>query len=105
MKRVIREYFTNEERDEMISEQTSNGLLLIEEQNISEGNFLIFGTEDDLPIPPIPEPTLEEILELKIAQNTVETLELISAQNELQKIEQAQSNAELIELMMMIGGM
>lgn len=43
--------------------------------------------------------------QFKIAQNTIETLEVISALNELQKLEQAQSNTEMIELMMMMGGM
>ena len=43
--------------------------------------------------------------QFKIAQNTIETLEIISALNELQKLEQAQSNTEMIELMMMMGGM
>ena len=43
--------------------------------------------------------------QFKIAQNTIETLEIVSALNELQKLEQAQSNTEMIELMMMMGGM
>ncbi len=43
-------------------------------------------------------------IELKFAQNTVETLELISALNALQRLEQAQASAELIELMMMMLG-
>lgn len=52
----------------------------------------------DIPLQP------EQELELKLAQNTAETLELISALNELQKLEQAQSNAELIELMISLQG-
>lgn len=61
-------------------------------------------------IPPIePEltpgqPTLEERISLQIAQNTTETLELSSALNEQQKLEQAQSNAEMIELIMSLQG-
>lgn len=44
-------------------------------------------------------------LTLTSAQNRVETIEIISSLNEMQKLEQAQSNTELIELMMlMIGG-
>lgn len=50
------------------------------------------------------EPSLEEKVELKLAQNTTETLELMAALNELQKLEQAQSNAELIELMLSLQG-
>lgn len=49
--------------------------------------------------------TKEQELELKLAQNTAETIELLSTLNELQRVEQAQANAELIELMMMLGGM
>lgn len=40
-----------------------------------------------------------------IAENTAETLEIVSFLNEQQKVEQAQSNVELIELIMMLGGM
>ncbi len=43
--------------------------------------------------------------QLIIAENTTETLEVVSFLNEQQKVEQAQSNAELIELIMMLGGM
>ncbi|MGF6354085.1 hypothetical protein ABIE27_001995 [Paenibacillus sp. 4624] len=37
------QYVTDEERSQII--EGNSGLLLIEEQNITEGNFLIFGTE------------------------------------------------------------
>lgn len=43
--------------------------------------------------------------QLIIAENTAETLEVVSFLNEQQKVEQAQSNVELIELIMMLGGM
>lgn len=43
--------------------------------------------------------------QLIIAENTAETLEVVSFLNEQAKVEQAQSNAELIELIMMLGGM
>lgn len=56
------------------------------------------------PVEVVPVPTLEDIMELKMAQNTVEMLEIITLLNEMQKIEQAQSNVELIELMMMLQG-
>lgn len=48
--------------------------------------------------------SLEEQLELKMAQNTAETLELVSFINEQQKLEQAKSSAELIELIMSMKG-
>lgn len=43
-------------------------------------------------------------LEVRLAQNTAETLELISILNEQQKVEQAQSNAEMIELILSLQG-
>lgn len=47
-----------------------------------------------------------EVGQLIIAQNTSETLELMTILNEQAKVEQAQSNAELIELILsMTGGM
>lgn len=51
-----------------------------------------------------PEEKARDELKHQLAENTIETLELISALNELQKIEQAQSNAELIELMLSLQG-
>lgn len=82
-------YNNESEREGIINDATSKGWILIKDARLLSGNYLEFDTNT----------------ELKLAQNTVETLELISALNELQKIEQAQSNAELIELMMMLGGM
>jgi len=45
-----------------------------------------------------------EVGQLMIAQNTAEILGVITLLNEQQKLEQAQSNAELIELIMSMGG-
>lgn len=59
--------------------------------------------DDPYPLEP-GEPTLEERMDLKLAQSTTETLELIVLLNEMQRLEQAQSNAELIELMMSLQG-
>ena len=50
------------------------------------------------------EPTIEEKINLQIAQNTAETLEALTTLNEMQKIEQAQSNAEMIELILSLQG-
>lgn len=46
-----------------------------------------------------------EQLLVQLAQTTAETLEVMTTLHEIQKIEQAEANAELIELMMMLGGM
>ncbi len=43
-------------------------------------------------------------IDLATAMNTAETLEVITFLSEMQKIEQAQSNAELIELMLSLQG-
>lgn len=71
--RVKRQYGTVEERDSIIQEHSD--LFLIEEHNITEGNFLVFA--DEYPELPSPEPTLsEQVAELN---NTVGTLILESA--------------------------
>lgn len=51
-------------------------------------------------------PLSEEVkdLEVRLAQNTAETLELVAILNEQQKVEQAQSNAEMIELILSLQG-
>lgn len=66
---------------------------------VGNGNEPVEYAEPDTQLTP------EQQLELKLAQNTAETVELVAMLYEMQKIEQAQSNAELIELMMMLGGM
>ncbi len=45
-----------------------------------------------------------EQLLIQSAENTAETIESILILNEMQKVEQAESNTELIELMMMLQG-
>lgn len=62
----------------------------------------IIDEHDPTPLPP--KPTKEELLELKLAQNTAETIELLATLYEQQKVEQAQANAELIELMLSLTG-
>ena len=52
-------YSTEEEKNLIIESQLANGFYLIEEQNISEGNFLIFGTGTESTNP---EPTETQIL-------------------------------------------
>lgn len=51
------EYKTTEERDEILEEQEALGHFLLEEQNITEGNFLIFGKE--------PNPGVEQSITLE----------------------------------------
>lgn len=60
---------------------------------------------EDIPLAP-EEMKNEKIqeLELKVAENTAETLELVATLIEMQKVEQAQSNAEMIELIMSLQG-
>jgi len=75
--------------------------------SIVDGQIVVdVDTIIDIPESP-KEPTLEEKINLQIAQNTAETLEVLTTLNEMQKIEQAQSNAEMIELILSLnnGGM
>lgn len=51
------EYKTEEEKQAIITEKTTEGLYLTEEQNHIDGNFLIFDTE---PLKPINISPLEE---------------------------------------------
>ncbi|EHB65277.1 hypothetical protein [Paenibacillus lactis] len=70
--KVKKQYTTLEERESLIQENSD--LFLIEEHNITEGNFLVFA--DEYPELPGPEPTLsEQVAELK-QENT-----LLKAQN------------------------
>jgi len=39
--------YTDDTRDKIIAEQTAQGLLLIEDARITEGNFLTFGTPEE----------------------------------------------------------
>lgn len=48
------EYKTKEERENAIEEQQTLGYYLIEEQNITEGNFLIFGEQPNPTVKPEP---------------------------------------------------
>jgi len=71
--RVKKQYTTLAERETLIQEHSD--LFLIEEQNITEGNFLVFA--DEYPELPDPEPTLsQQVTELN---QTVGNLILESA--------------------------
>lgn len=56
------------------------------------------------PPEPDPEPSLEEKMEIKLAENTAETVNLMYELQQAQALEQAQSNAEMVELIMSLGG-
>lgn len=69
-------YSTENERAVIIDKQTKKGLLLVKEENITKGNFLFFVE------PKKTEPTEIELL----------------------RLEQAQANAELFQLVLMLTG-
>lgn len=85
-------YETPEERENIINEQTALGLRLIEEQNIADGNFLIFTDE------PIPESTPQPPTENEILWQTITDLQL-----DLISTNQALTDAQL-EIEMLKGG-
>ena len=68
-------YQSTEEREQIIDEQTQAGHILTCEKNISGGNYLIFNTTSEL----MPEPTEIEVLRLEQAQSNVEMIDLIMA--------------------------
>lgn len=98
------EYKDDYERIQIIEEETLQGFFLVEDCIQENLKYLVFREMPN----PIPDttyvPTLEEKINLQIAQNTAETIEVITLLNEMQRIEQAQSNAELIELIMTLQG-
>lgn len=51
-------YETNEERENIISQNVAQGFIKIEEHNITEGNFLIFVTKEERQ----PQPTQEDYM-------------------------------------------
>lgn len=55
-------YSTAVERDDIYSDYISKGFVFIGEKNIVDGNFLIFGTEEDLPQLPIKEAGIDDYL-------------------------------------------
>jgi hypothetical protein len=57
------QYSTQQERDYLLLLLTENEVL-IEEANISEGNFLIIGTADEIPQAPSLSPTAEEQIQI-----------------------------------------
>lgn len=61
--KITIEYKTNEEREDTLNANSGN--YLIEEQNISEGNFLIFTTV---------KPLTEEVIELQKSQSEQDDL-------------------------------
>lgn len=60
---MIIAYTSTEEREQIIQERTLAGFWLVEEKNITEGNFLVFKNADSPP----PEPSEIEILKQEIA--------------------------------------
>ena len=70
-----------------------------------DGINWVIGTMAIIPLREYIEGLLQtETGQLITAENTAETLEAVSFLNEQQKIEQAQSNAELIELILSLQG-
>lgn len=53
-------YTAQEERDSLYTQKISEGLILIEEMNVLEGNFLIFNTEQPARVP-TPEERLQAL--------------------------------------------
>ena len=67
-------YNNQEERNQILQEKSENGFYLLEEQNITEGNFLIFGEKPNSSTPIQP----SEVNILKAQLNaTVERQEFI----------------------------
>ncbi|WIV11368.1 hypothetical protein [Proteiniborus sp. MB09-C3] len=94
-KDIILENIENEELERAVLDSTVDVKIL-------DFETLEFETIQK-PVKPLG-PTLEEKINLQIAQNTAETLEVIAILNEMQRIEQAQSSAELIELIISLQG-
>lgn len=62
------EYENADEREQLINEHISSGLFLFEEQNITEGNFLIFVAQLEMdklnkPAPPTEEERIQALEE------------------------------------------
>lgn len=72
-----KEYVDKIERDIIYDTAISEGYILMEEQNITEGNFLIFGNVDEVPKPEELKPTELELLQQKFAEQEVIIQELV----------------------------
>ena len=71
---------------------------------VIENNQLVDIIPTERPPEPDPEPSLEEKMEIKLAESTAETVNLMYELQQAQALEQAQSNAEMVELIMSLGG-
>jgi len=57
----IIKYQTEAEMQQIIAEKIGKGLILVEVQNIIEGNFLGFKEPSEIPESPPPSPSLQEL--------------------------------------------
>lgn len=95
---MIRIVFSNnDERESILDKQTSQGYVLIREENLLEGNYLVFGEPRD----PTPEERIkaleEERLGLQLA--LAESIE----KQEIDKINNQLALADLVETLTMKG--
>ena len=74
-------YKNEVEREEIIQKKIKEGKVLVEEGNISTGNYLVFGSEDEI------KPTVEE--RLRMLEDKTETLNtaIIEVHNRLAELE------------------
>lgn len=56
------QYQSEEDKQSLIASSVATGKVLVEEANLTEGNFLTFCNVEEIPEPVVPVPTLEERL-------------------------------------------